>query len=183
MSLCNTSLCRLRFFLFCVIAVSGFLLDWGTKNWIFSKLTKATEENANVWWFWEGVFGFQLILNKGALFGMGYGLVFLFAIFSSVALVGILAWMYFQGSKSWFMTIVLGMITGGILGNLYDRLGLHNLREPEGTPIYAVRDWILVMIGKYPWPNFNVADSLLVVGAILLGFYVFFFVEQKSPTS
>jgi len=31
-----------------------------------------------------------------------------------------------------------------------------------------VRDWILVMIGHWPWPNFNLADSLLVVGAALL---------------
>ena len=38
-----------------------------------------------------------------------------------------------------------------------------------GSPIYAVRDWILLQWNDaWRWPNFNIADSLLVVGAILL---------------
>jgi len=47
---------------------------------------------------------------------------------------------------------------------------LHNI----GDPIHAVRDWILVMLGSYHWPNFNIADSLLVVGASLLMFHAFY---------
>ena len=69
----------------------------------------------------------------------------------------------------------LAMILGGALGNLYDRLGLHHLiwnypgeLHEVGQPVYAVRDWILVMIGDWPWPNFNIADSMLVVGVSLL---------------
>jgi signal peptidase II len=59
---------------------------------------------------------------------------------------------------------------GGVLGNLYDRLGLHGQLWPAGpragTPIYAVRDWILWQLNdRWRWPNFNIADSLLVVGA------------------
>jgi lipoprotein signal peptidase len=46
--------------------------------------------------------------------------------------------------------------------------------------VYAVRDWLLVMIGSYHWPNFNLADSYLVAGVILLGIYVFFFVDQPK---
>jgi len=34
-----------------------------------------------------------------------------------------------------------------------------------------VRDWILVMIGPYPWPNFNLADAMLVCGAALLAWH------------
>jgi signal peptidase II len=74
----------------------------------------------------------------------------------------------------------MGLISAGIIGNLYDRLAFHQLRwlddgfhQPE-TPIYAVRDWILVMIGTYHWPNFNLADSYLVCGVILLAIYAFF---------
>ena len=47
-------------------------------------------------------------------------------------------------------------------------------KEAVGQPIHAVRDWILVMIGDYPWPNFNIADSCLVCGAILIGIYAVF---------
>jgi signal peptidase II len=68
-----------------------------------------------------------------------------------------------------------GCVTAGIFGNLYDRLGLPGLRwnwtnqiHQVGQPVHAVRDWILVMIGKWPWPTFNLADSLLVCGAALL---------------
>lgn len=77
--------------------------------------------------------------------------------------------------------MALGCVTAGILGNLYDRLGLPGLKwnyaEPPlhevGDPVYAVRDWILVMIGPYGWPNFNIADSLLVCGAAMLVWHAF----------
>jgi len=70
---------------------------------------------------------------------------------------------------------------GGIFGNFYDRLGLPGLVWPEGypghqggMPVHAVRDFILVMIGPWEWPNFNVADSGLVCGACLLIYHAFF---------
>jgi signal peptidase II len=73
----------------------------------------------------------------------------------------------------------------GVLGNLYDRLGFPGLRWNEardlhkiGEPVFAVRDWILVMLGTRPWPNFNIADSLLVCGAMLLVWHALF---QKEP--
>ena len=169
-----------RLVLFFLIAVIGFLIDLSTKSWIFGKMMPPNMEHADVWWIWTDVFGFQITLNQGALFGIGQGKVWLFAIFSVIALLGILIWMFVQGAKSWFMTIVFGMICSGILGNLYDRLGLHGLVWENGEPVYAVRDWLLVMIGTYQWPNFNIADSFLVTGAILLGIYVFFFLEQDS---
>ena len=79
----------------------------------------------------------------------------------------------------------LGCVTAGILGNLYDRLGLPGLRwianppHHAGDPVHAVRDWILVMIGPWHWPNFNVADSLLVCGALLV--WHSFTLKPKPP--
>ena len=54
-----------------------------------------------------------------------------------------------------------------------------------GEPVYAVRDWILVMIGSWPWPNFNIADSLLVLGVGILLIHGLFFDEKKrvEPTA
>jgi len=73
------------------------------------------------------------------------------------------------------LTIILGCITGGILGNLYDRLGLHGLVWDQfhparaGESVYAVRDWILVQWdANWVWPNFNIADALLICGACAL---------------
>jgi signal peptidase II len=68
----------------------------------------------------------------------------------------------------------LAGVTGGILGNLYDRLGLWNSAGLAAEFRHGVRDWILFVWPESglkifnPWPNFNIADSLLVTGAIML---------------
>ncbi len=128
--------------------------------------------NGEIWWVIPNYAGFQLSLNEGALFGMGQGLVWLFALLSVVAVIGIPFWLFRYGIASdLVITLALGCVTGGILGNLFDRLGLHGetwFYDPSraGTTAYAVRDWILVQLSpQYRWPNFNIADSLLVVGA------------------
>ena len=64
-------------------------------------------------------------------------------------------------------------MTGGILGNLYDRLGLWTVGVENLPRIYAVRDWIRISYGNLVWPNFNLADSLLVCGALLLVWHAF----------
>ncbi|MFM7138009.1 MAG: signal peptidase II, partial [Planctomycetota bacterium] len=72
------------------------------------------------------------------------------------------------------MVAALGLIVGGIVGNLYDRLGLPGLSwhappERVGESVYAVRDWIHITIpGVIDWPIFNLADSWLVIGAGML---------------
>jgi len=182
-----------RFVLYLLILVVGLSLDLWTKSWMFTHLglpgeyLAAEQPQVNAtWWIIDGVFGFQTSLNQGALFGMGQGKAHLFALFSFVAIGGILVWLlFFRGLSSLFLTVVLGMFSAGILGNLYDRLGLHRLKwnysgelHEAGDPVYAVRDWILVMIGNWPWPNFNIADSLLVCGAILLALFAFFSKED-----
>ena len=72
-----------------------------------------------------------------------------------------------RAARDLLLTIALGCVTAGILGNLYDRLGLAGLSE-GGQPICKVRDWILMLIFGYHWPNYNIADSLLVCGAGLV---------------
>lgn len=164
-----------RYVGFLAIAVLGCLVDLATKSWMFRWLG-APEPGGQVFWVWEGVFGFQTSLNEGALFGMGQGRATLFAALSVVAAVGVLFWLFYLGAaRHWTLTVSLGCIFAGIAGNLYDRLGLPGLRWPAGYPghsagerVCAVRDWILVMIGDWPWPTFNIADSLLVCGAALL---------------
>jgi signal peptidase II len=163
---------------FLLVALVGLILDLGTKSWIFSQLWPPTSDKPAYLWLWKGHIGLQVSLNQGAVFGIGQGWVFWFALLSVLAVGGILYWLFVLGeAKDWWLTIALGGITAGIFGNLYDRLGLHGLRWPEGlvgsdlpgSPIYAVRDWILLQWNDaWRWPNFNIADSLLVVGAILL---------------
>ena len=106
------------------------------------------------------------------------------ALLSVVAAVGILYWLFHRGeARDLWLCIALAMVSGGILGNLYDRLGLHGLVLPDGAGgvarVYAVRDWILLTYQGHNWPNFNVADSLLICGAGMLLVQVFF---RPNPT-
>ena len=170
-----------RYVVFFSIVVVGWLVDLATKNWVFAKLGMPDPVVRDVWWIWKGVVGLQTSLNEGALFGIGQGQVLLFILLSCVALVALLVWLFVAGAaRDLLLTVALGGVTAGILGNLYDRLGLPGLvwnhasdLHELGSPGHAVRDWILVMIGPWSWPNFNVADSLLVCGAALLAWHAY----------
>ena len=151
--------------LFVAVSIAGLAADLLTKHWVFQALDTTS---GNVYWIWQGVFGFQTSLNAGALFGLGSGQTTLLVGLSLIFLAGIVCYVVLWAWRSLFLSTIMGMITAGICGNLYDRLGWHGLTDIEGEPIYAVRDWILCMIGTYPWPNFNIADSLLVCSVILL---------------
>jgi signal peptidase II len=178
---------RNRYVLFFLIAGCGCALDLATKSWIFDRL--GMPPFSHTWWIWDGVFGFQTSLNQGALFGMGQGWVALFSALSIAVLPCILYWLFVaRAARDLLLTAALGLVTAGILGNLYDRLGLPGLvwetagpMHAVGDPVYAVRDWILVMIGNFHWPNFNIADSLLVCGAILLVWHAFRQEAEKRP--
>ena len=151
--------------LFGAVSLAGIAADLFTKHWVFQALDTPS---GNVYWLWQDVFGFQTSLNTGALFGIGGGQTMILVGLSLIFLAGIICYVVFWAWRSLFLSAILGMITAGICGNLYDRLGWHGLIDLEGQPIYAVRDWILCMIGTFPWPNFNIADSLLVCSVILL---------------
>ncbi len=106
---------------------------------------------------------------------MGAGRWWIFASLSIVALAGILIWLFvYRAAQDRWINVALGCVTGGILGNLYDRLGLWTTAGLKPEFQHGVRDWILFWWPELklqifdPWPNFNIADSLLVTGAIML---------------
>ena len=98
--------------------------------------------------------------NSGAAFSVGTGATFLFTAVAVVVVVVILRTAKRLRSLGW--AICLGLLLGGALGNLVDRL----LRSP-GPFRGEVVDWI-----QLPhWPVFNLADSAIVIGgcvAVLL---------------
>ena len=116
-----------RCLVFLLLVVSGCALDLTTKSAAFRWLgTPGLASNTK--WIWKGVFGFQTSLNEGALFGLGQGMVSVFAGLSIVAAIGIFSWIFFAGgTRDWLLTVALGLITAGIFGNLFDRLGLPGL--------------------------------------------------------
>jgi len=156
-----------RLGLFFSVAVVGCALDLATKYWAFRELGLP---GGRTHWIVDGIFGFQTSLNAGALFGMGQGMVWLFAALSVLAACGIMGWLVFsKAARDRWLTFALGSVLAGILGNLYDRLGLWaDAQTAQRVPIHAVRDWILLQYQGHVWPNFNLADSFLVVGAAML---------------
>jgi signal peptidase II len=170
-----------RYVLFTVLAALGCAADLLTKAWIFSWPELRA---GGIYWLWTGHVGLQLSLNEGALFGMGQGKVWLFAALSIAAAVAIPVWLFhFGAARDKWLAFALGCVMGGVLGNLHDRLGIHGELWPAGprvgTPVYAVRDWILWQLNdQWRWPNFNIADSLLVVGAGLI--FVHLLLQPRS---
>lgn len=76
---------------------------------------------------------------------------------SMVAIGVIVALLYRQGNLSRTSRIALVLVLAGAVGNLYDRL------------VYGyVTDFLDLYVGSYHWPAFNVADSAITVGAVML---------------
>lgn len=158
--------------LFFFLAATGCGLDLWTKAVVFRRLFQPDGEWQQPEWWVDGVLGIQLSFNAGALFGMGHGLSWLFASISFLFLVLILGWVFWIGWSDRWLTVAAGLVTGGILGNLYDRLGFGFLPGYPESARTSVRDWILFRLQGVPmfdpWPNFNLADACLVTGAILI---------------
>ncbi|MGH2706029.1 MAG: signal peptidase II [Actinomycetota bacterium] len=101
------------------------------------------------------LFGLRLVRNSGGAFGILPGApVFFFA--ASLLIVGFVAvWGWRSGTHS----VALGLVAGGGIGNLVDRL----VRPPGGI-MGSVVDFLQLPY----WPTFNLADTAIVVGAGLL---------------
>ncbi|MEV0228933.1 signal peptidase II [Nonomuraea sp. NPDC050786] len=116
------------------------------------------------------VLQFRVIFNSGAAFSMGTGMTLVFTFIAAGVVVAIVRTARKLGSRAWALT--LGLLLGGAVGNLTDRL----LRYPSGfgrsTQLQGhVVDFIEVLPGHFPvidyFPVFNIADSAIVCGGIL----------------
>lgn len=168
-----------RYVLFFVLLAVGLSADLLTKTMIFDRFFDASGAYQEPHWMVDSCLGIQCSTNPGALFGLGKGLSWLFASVSVIAIVGLVVWLFvFKAAADLGLTFTLGLISGGILGNFYDRIGLGWRPEYPTSIKTNVRDWIHVYLegvpGCAPWPNFNIADSLLVTGAILLFVHALF---------
>ncbi|UFS99442.1 signal peptidase II [Nocardia huaxiensis] len=99
----------------------------------------------------------SLVRNPGAAFSMATGMTWLLTLIAAAVVIGVIRIGRTLRSLPW--AIGLGMVLGGALGNLIDRL----FRAPGPLQGHVVD---FVAIGW--WPVFNVADSAIVCGAILL---------------
>ncbi len=109
-----------------------------------------------------GFFRLTHVQNRGAAFGLfddspGEWKIAMLILFSVVAMVVVTALLWKNSHALNAMGVGLALVLGGAVGNLWDRLVDQH-----------VVDFLDFHLGSYHWPAFNVADSAIVIGALLL---------------
>ena len=153
---------------FFLIAAIVLLLDRITK-WAVAGNIALHDSVAIV----PGFFRLTHVQNSGAAFGLfaesaAQWKVGALVSFSVLALVVVAALLWRNGHCLSTTTIALSLILGGAMGNLWDRVFTGH-----------VVDFLDFYVGSYHWPAFNVADSAIVIGALLLVSEIVF---AKSPS-
>lgn len=102
-----------------------------------------------------------LSYNPGAAFSFladaGGWQRWFFTVLTLVVSTGLIIWVLRLKAHETYTAVSLSLILGGAIGNLIDRILLGH-----------VIDFIQVWLGSYPWPAFNIADSAISVGAVVL---------------
>ena len=162
-----------RRFYFLVSIILGIIsLDQGTKLWIMNTFTLYEVKEVV-----PGFFNLTYLHNSGAAFGLlanvqGAWKQCFFVGVAIGALYVILQLFKAYGLKrSFCFTQALGLIGGGALGNVIDRLRFG-----------SVIDFLDFYLGKHHWPAFNVADSAICVGVGLFIFASIFCDDTKEET-
>ena len=95
--------------------------------------------------------------NTGSAFGLFAGFTNLLILASILGIAAVLYYFYRQGNNAIALRISLGLIVGGALGNLFDRVVFGKVVD-------------FISVGW--WPSFNIADSAISVGMFLLIFII-----------
>ena len=143
--------------IFFVTAAVIILLDQITKHYIDSYMSVGDSFPVI-----QGLFNITHVRNPGAAFGIFskspeiFRTVFLIAV-TSAAMVLILYYIRTNRERGGLLNLAMSLIFGGAIGNLVDRI-----RFGE------VIDFLDFYIGSHHWPAYNVADSAISTGAVLL---------------
>ncbi len=155
---------------FVIIALIAIVigLDQFSKFWVLHKLNLINVGHIEISRF----FDLSMVWNRGVSFGIFRADSDLgrWVLVGLTSLISIMFFSWLWQSKSRFNQISLSLVIGGAIGNLIDRIRLG-----------AVADFLNFEGLYFPWV-FNVADSAVVLGAILLGIDLLFFEENiKGP--
>ncbi len=137
-----------------ITALAAVVSDQASKALVFGFLAETQPVVAVTPFFnlvsaWNTGVSFSMFDNLG---GAG---VYILSAFSLVVVGFLLYWL--SREKTLLMQVSLGMVIGGAIGNVIDRVR-----------IGAVFDFLDVHFGGYHWPGFNLADSFICIGAVLI---------------
>ncbi len=142
-----------------LLAVVVLLLDQSTKSLIVAWLDWGES------WPAEGFLRITHARNTGTAFSLFQGHSNILS-FVAIFAVAVLLWVYATtGARSFILRVALGLQLGGALGNLLDRLQ---------------QGYVTDFLDVGPWPIFNVADSAISVGMVLMVWYFFSARDDKE---
>lgn len=149
---------RLPYFLLVILTLC---LDRWTKFLIQSRFT--LNESISVV---DGIFNVTYVRNTGVAFGIFSSISspaksVLLSIFTAIAAIVVVVYSLKSPVRNRLLQVALGFILGGALGNLYDRISYG----------YVI-DFIEIYFRDYHWPSFNIADSAISTGVVLLAFEI-----------
>ncbi len=138
------------------LSAAIIVLDQLSKAWVLAVLHPGEQVPViHGFWYWT------LAFNKGAAFsfladGGGWQRWF-FTVLAAAISTALVVWLRRTPRRDWRTALPLALIIGGALGNLIDRLHAGQ-----------VTDFVLLYFGRWAYPAFNLADSAITVGAVLL---------------
>ena len=152
------------------LSLAVVFLDRASKAWIETQTSES--------WRHEVIRNFVYLVhsrNPGIAFSLfansNSPVLRMLLIVGALVIIGVIAWLLIASKNLGTLNAAgLALLLGGATGNLTDRI-LHG----------AVTDFLEVFLGTYRWPAFNVADSAITVGAILLIFDVLFSRQHRTP--
>jgi signal peptidase II len=153
--------------LFLIIAACIVALDQISKLWVRSNIT--LYESVPI----LGCLSLTNVRNTGSAFGLFVNQAFLLALIAIIGVVAILLFYRYFSKSSMLGVSALSLVFGGAIGNLIDRL-----RFGYVTDFIDVRLW-----HNFHWPSFNVADSAITVGSIVLVVFIFLTFRKADGSS
>lgn len=127
-----------------------WLFDYATKAWALIALDNEPKKILGT------LLQFTLVKNSGAAFNLAGSFTAIFSVIAVLVIATIVRYAHMITSRGWLTCA--GLLLGGVLGNLTDRI----FREP-GFFMGHVVDWIQIP----HWPVFNIADSAITVAALI----------------
>jgi signal peptidase II len=148
---------RVALLTFLLIALAIAVTDQLSKQWVMANFHIETPSPVVGDWL-----RIDYIHNRGGLFGLFQGSYLFFALVTIVVAAVLTGLEIGSGWRSWLVTITLGLLLGGAIGNLIDRITLG----------YVV-DFADIGIGSWRFYIFNIADSAVSVAiALMLGIWI-----------
>jgi signal peptidase II len=152
------------------LTLAVVLLDRATKAWFESQTVEG--------WRHELIYNFVFLVhsrNPGLAFGIlsdsASTVTRVILILGSISIIAVLAWLLVTSQSGNAMAVAgLALLLGGATGNVTDRI-VHG----------AVTDFFEVWFGTYRYPAFNVADSAIAVGAVLILLDILFGRRPETP--